>query len=283
MAGNAWLDDEDDDWLEQAPGSENEVPGSPMPELDPDIEAALAADGPPEWMGVRWRDIPAGQQWDAWNGLRRWVDWLIREYRLTTSDVPACWYRHPDLTAELYAAMCMEYKVWEEEAPGLAPMMMWHPNLAQMRTRLKEMTHEAGCVQNGRHKEPVAYSGTVGAYELDYNEDDWIEAASTIRTEKVIDRPEFGVKYVRAQAVDAEGTAHGSSDPLGLRARSVAEVGSVALSYTSATPGGAGLAVNIMGGPEDLSVMWQESTDGRTWTELKAAADEEAPDERTSP
>ncbi len=275
MSGNPWVDDEDDDtWLNQAPGhgqTDGEAPGSPLPYLDPEVEAALAAEGPPEWLGVRWREIEPGQQWDAWNGLRRWVDWFIREYRLTTSDVPPCWYRHPDLTAELYAAMCMEHKVWEEGAPGLAPIMMWHPNVAQLRSRLKDMTHEAGCVQNGRHKEPVAYSGTVGAYELDYDEDDWITAASTIRTEKVIDRPESGVTFIRARAVDTEGTEHGASDPLGLRARSVAAVGSVQLAYTSATPGQAGLAVNIMGGPEDLSVVWEESADGTTWAVMNAS------------
>ena len=274
MTGNPWVDDETDDtWLNQNPGpghtpGPDAAPGSPLPYLDPEVEAALAAEGPPEWLGTRWREIESDQQWDAWNGLRRWVDWFIREYRLTTSDVPPCWYRHPDLTAELYAAMCMEYKVWEEAAPGLAPMMMWHPNLAQMRMRLKEMTHEAGCVQAGEHKEPVAYSGTVGAYELDYDEDDWITAASTIRTEKVIDRPEHGVKFVRARAVDPDGVDHGASDPLGLRVRSVAAVGSVQLMYTSATPGQAGVAVNIMGGPEDLAVVWEESTDGNTWSEM---------------
>ncbi|XKH55578.1 hypothetical protein LG293_09940 [Citricoccus nitrophenolicus] len=274
------MDDEDDDtWLDQVPGPEQtdgEAAGSPLPYLDPEVEAALAAEGPPEWLGTRWRTLEPGQQWDAWNALRRWVDWFIREYRLTTSDVPPCWYRHPDLTAELYAAMCMEYKVWEEQAPGLAPMMMWHPNVAQLRTRLKEMTHEAGCVQNGHHKEPVAYSGTVGAYELDYDEDDWITAASTIRTEKVIDRPTTGVRIIRARAVDTDGVEHGAADPLGLRARSVAKVGSVRLAYTSATPGQAGVAVNIIGGPEDLTVVWEESPDGTTWADLNTAEDEEA-------
>lgn len=273
MTGNPWVDDEDNDtWLNQEVTGRGQkdgtAAGSPLPYLDPEVEAALAAEGPPEWLGTRWREIEPGQQWDAWNGLRRWVDWFIREYRLTTSDVPPCWYRHPDLTAELYAAMCMEYKVFEEQAPGLAPMMMWHPNVAQLRSRLKEMTHEAGCVQAGGHKEPVAYSGTVGAYELDYGEDDWITAASTIRTEKVIDRPDHGVKFVRARAVDSDGVDHGASDPLGLRSRSTASVGSVRLTYTSATPGQAGLAVNIMGGPEGLAVMWEESGDGTTWSEM---------------
>ncbi|QCU77986.1 hypothetical protein E7744_07165 [Citricoccus sp. SGAir0253] len=281
MAGNPWVDDEDDDtWLNQAPSpgpADGGAPGSPLTYLDPEVEAALAAEGPPEWLGTRWRQIEPGQQWDAWNGLRRWVDWFIREYRLTTSDVPACWYRHPDLTAELYAAMCMEYKVWEEQAPGLAPMMMWHPNVAQLRSRLKEMTHEAGCVQAGKHKEPVAYSGAVGAYELDYDEDDWITVASTIRTEKVIDRPTTGVKYVRARAVDADGTEHGASDPLGLQARSVAGLGSVALAYTSTTPGQAGVTVNIAGGPENLTVVWEESADGTTWAPMDAG-DEDTQD-----
>lgn len=78
------------------------------------------------------------------------------------------------------------------------------------------------------------------------------------------------MKYVRARAVDPDGVEHGASDPLGLRARSVAEVGSVRLAYTSATPGQARVEVNIMGGPEDLTVVWEESSDGTTWTATEA-------------
>lgn len=173
-------------------------------------------------MGTRWREIPAEQQWDAWNGLRRWVDWLVKEYRLTNSDVPVCWYRHSDITAELYAAMCMEYKVWEEQAPNLGPMMMWHPNLAQMIMRLKQMTKDAGCTQNGAHKEPVAYSERVGAHEVDYDEDDWLAAASTIRTETTVERPMQGRSYVRASVIDpSTGQVLGVSTPAGLRARTI--------------------------------------------------------------
>ena len=62
------------------------------------------------WMGTRWREIEAEHQWDAWNTLRRWVGWFVTEYRLATGVVPPCWHKNSDVTAELYAAMCMEYR-----------------------------------------------------------------------------------------------------------------------------------------------------------------------------
>ena len=268
----AWTDD-DDDWLEEGAGT-------PLPYQDQDVVAALAAEGPPEWLGTRWREIPAEQQWDAWNGLRRWVDWLVKEYRLTNSDVPVCWYRHSDITAELYAAMCMEYKVWEEQAPNLGPMMMWHPNLAQMIMRLKQMTKDAGCTQNGAHKEPVAYSERVGAHEVDYDEDDWLAAASTIRTETTVERPDHGRSYVRASVIDpSTGQVLGVSTPAGLRARTISGEVSVNLAYQSATPGVAGMVATVLGGPEGAEVAWEISEDGQTWTDLHANSEDTTKEE----
>lgn len=268
----AWTDD-DDDWLEEGAGT-------PLPYQDQDVVAALAAEGPPEWLGTRWREIPAEQQWDAWNGLRRWVDWLVKEYRLTNSDVPVCWYRHSDITAELYAAMCMEYKVWEEQAPNLGPMMMWHPNLAQMIMRLKQMTKDAGCTQNGAHKEPVAYSERVGANEVDYDEDDWLTVASTIRTETTVERPQQGRSYVRASVIDpSTGQVLGVSTPAGLRARTIPGDVSVNLAYQSATPGVAGMVATVRGGPEGAEVAWEISEDGQTWTDLNANSEDTTKEE----
>src|SRR5699024_11820903 len=108
------------------------------------------------------REIPAEQQADAWNGLRRWVDWLIKEYWLTTSAIPPCWYRHSNIVAELYAAMCMEHKVWEENEPGLGPTMFWHTNLQQVIVRLNAMVDDAGCVRDGKHKDPIDYGSETG-------------------------------------------------------------------------------------------------------------------------
>lgn len=258
---SAWIDDEDVD--------EQEGAGTPIPYQDPDVAAAVAGPQPPEWLGIRWREIPSDLQWDAWNGLRRWVDWFIHEYRLTTSAVPTCWYRHPDITAELYAAMCMEYKTWEEGAPNVGPMMMWHPNVAQMLIRLRAMTEETGCTRGGGHKEPLAYSETVGAHELDYDEADWLAAASTIRAETTVERPAEGVDYVRARAVTANGELLAESDPVGLRAVPSPTAVVATVAYSSATPGMAGLATTVTGASADAQVVWEHSTDGKEWTPVE--------------
>ena len=139
-----WVeDDELTDWEAPAAADDDGQTGTPLPYVDPEVAAELAGEGPPVWMGTRWREIEAEHQWEAWNTLRRWVDWFVAEYRLVTSVVPPCWYKHSDLTAELYAAMCMEYKVWEEQAPGLGPMMMWHPHVEMLTARLRRMVDEA--------------------------------------------------------------------------------------------------------------------------------------------
>lgn len=90
---------------------DTEAAGTPLPYVDQEVAEELVGDGPPTWLGMRWREIPEVDQPAAWNGLRAWVDWLIKEYRLPTAVVPPCWYKHPDITAELYAGMNMEYKV----------------------------------------------------------------------------------------------------------------------------------------------------------------------------
>lgn len=123
---------------EVAPNDEGD--GTPLPYVDQDVAEELVGDSAPTWLGMRWREIPEADQPAAWNGLRAWVDWLIKEYRLPTAVVPPCWYKHPDITAELYAGMNMEYKVWEEQAPSLSPMMFWHTNLQQMIHRLRKLS-----------------------------------------------------------------------------------------------------------------------------------------------
>ncbi|MGP9586158.1 hypothetical protein ACT3TB_10945 [Micrococcaceae sp. AOP34-BR2-30] len=279
---NPWVDDEDldvetdnvdmpEDSQEQSPGK-----GTPLPHMDPEIAAELLAEGPPQWFGVRWREIGPEDQWEAWNGLRRWVDWLVHEYRVSQQEVPSCWYHHPDITAELYAAMCMEYKVWEEESPNLSPMMFWHPNLQQMLYRVRAMTEKAGCANNGGHKEPTGYKAAVGAFERDYDETDWRMHASTTRRTELIDRPETGVRYVRAAAVSAEGARLADSSPIGLRADAALPEAHVGLEFGSMATGKAELSATVIGTPGDAGLVWEQSTDGQDWTEI---AEERDPDE----
>ena len=160
--------------------------------------------------------------------------------------------------------MCMEYKVWEEQAPGLGAMMMWHPHVEMMTSRLRRMVEEAGCTKVGAHKEPEAYGGRA-AYELDYDEAGWTRWASTEREEELFERPTEGVKYVRAKIVDADGEVVGYSDPVGLGAAGAVEGVEAKVAVTSSTPVEPKLAVAVSSGRDDLGVEWETSIDGDKW------------------
>lgn len=265
--GSPWIEDDEDEAWGETPAVTDGPTGTPLPYVDPAVAAELAQDGPPVWMGTRWRDIEAEHQWEAWNALRRWVDWFVAEYRLTTSVVPPCWYKHSDMTAELYGAMCMEHKVWEEQAPGLGPMMMWHPHVEMLTGRLRRMVDEAGCTKVGQHKEPEAF-GARPAFTLNYDEDDFTGWAATTREHDVLERPIEGVQYVRARIVDSSGAAVGTSNVVALGA--VANVHHVAaeVAVASSTPSAPRLSVAVAGGRNDLGVLWETSSDGQAWTRL---------------
>ncbi|SHL88372.1 hypothetical protein SAMN04487849_11731 [Micrococcus luteus] len=260
-----WVeDDEPTDWEGPATADDDEQTGTPLPYVDPEVAAELAGEGPPVWMGTRWREIEAELQWEAWNTLRRWVDWFVAEYRLVTSVVPPCWYKHSDITAELYAAMCMEYKVWEEQAPGLGPMMMWHPHVEMLTARLRRMVDEAGCAKIGQHKEPEAY-GNRAAFTLDYDEDDFTAWAGATREQATLERPKEGVRYIRARLHTAEGKEVAISNPVGLAARGTPLEATAVLETTSSTPDNPNVCVTVSNSPPGLQLKWQTSKNGRDW------------------
>lgn len=263
-----WVeDDELTDWEGPATADDDGQTGTPLPYVDPEVAAELAGEGPPVWMGTRWREIEAEHQWEAWNTLRRWVDWFVAEYRLVTSVVPPCWYKHSDLTAELYAAMCMEYKVWEEQAPGLGPMMMWHPHVEMLTARLRRMVDEAGCAKIGTHKESEAY-GDRPAFTLDYDEDDFTAWAGTTREEDVLERPEEGVQYLRARVVNADGEEVALSNPVGLASRGFPDHFQTTVHVSSSTPVAPRLSVETTGGDGSQVTQWEASRDGLVWDPL---------------
>ena len=248
---------------------EHEPAGTPLPYLDPEVAEELVSGGPPTWFGVRWRDIPEADQADAWNGLRVWVDWLIHEYKLPTSVVPACWYKHSDITAELYAAMCMEYKVWEEQEPGLSPMMFWHTNLQQMVYRLREAGTTAGCVSNGQHKEPMAVDGGK-PLELHYDEADWLQHVTAATTTQQIDRPKQGVLYVRAGIVDDAGEVVAHSEPVGFKRSDTIQKPAVNIEYLSTNGAYSVLQAHWQQYREEHTLIWATSTDGETWESFES-------------
>lgn len=175
--------------------------GGPNPFRDSRVAQAEAAGGPPAWLGTRWREIKPEDQREAWVYLRRWVDWLVNEYRLYESIVPRCWFRHTQLVEELYAAMCMEHKAWEEGAASLTPMMMWHPNLEAMKTRLATAVGELGQCGKGTHK-------AEERIELEYDEELWRRTAYGRRESTTVARPPSDQEphLVRARIYDDEGT-----------------------------------------------------------------------------
>lgn len=252
-----------------------EATSTPLPYLDPEVAEEMISSGPPTWFGVRWRDIPATEQAEAWNGLRVWVDWLVYEYRLPTAVVPPCWYKHPNITAELYAAMCMEYKVWEEQEPGLSPMMFWHPNLLHMTARLREAVTTAGCVTNGRHKEPLAVDGRE-PFELDYDETDWQQHVTTSTTTQQFDRPNQGVLYVRAGIVDGKGEIVAQSGPVGIKRANVSQEAAVHIEYLSTNNSYSALAARWEHYREDHNLIWETSSDGQTWEIYKEGDEHDA-------
>lgn len=247
---------------------EHEAAGTPLPYLDPEVAAELVSDSPPTWFGVRWRDIPQTDQAAAWNGLRVWVDWLVHEHKLPTAVVPPCWYKHSDITAELYAAMCMEYKVWEEQEPGLSPMMFWHTNLQQMIYRLREAVTTAGCVSNGQHKKPMAVDGRK-PFELDYDEAEWQQHVLTGTTTKQFDRPEQGVLYVRAGIVEDEDDAVAHSEPVGIKRSDAIQEPAVNIEYLSTNGDYSVLQAHWQQYREEHTLIWETSTDGETWESLE--------------
>lgn len=170
----------------------------PAPWQDPAVAAAMSA-GPPQWLGTRWREIPPEEQREALVGLRRWVDWLVAEFDLNRQIVPACWFRHSNIVAELHAAMNMEYKVWEEGAPTANPMMMWLPHFQAAAGRLRLMVENIQCSEHGHVEKPPAV--------LDYDDDLWRETVYTRHVEREIDRPATGEepRFVRAVVVNADG------------------------------------------------------------------------------
>lgn len=261
-----WVeDDEPTDWEGPAAAADDGQTGTPLPYVDPEVAAELAGEGPPVWMGTRWREIEAEHQWEAWNTLRRWVDWFVAEYRLVTSVVPACWYKHSDLTAELYAAMCMEYKVWEEQAPGLGPMMMWHPHVEMLTARLRRMVDETGCAKTGAHKDPEAY-GDRPAFTLDYDEDDFAAWAGTVRLDCPLERPTKGVEFIRAVVTDSQGEDVAISNPVGVSARRGAGPSDATLEIVSSTPAEPRLSLAVAGSMAGLHVAWESSKDGVQWS-----------------
>lgn len=278
----SWLDDDEldsetsaDPTAEEQPagdGDGDDQEGTPLPYLDPDIAAEWDEedDELPEWFGVRWRDIDVEHQGEAWVWLRRWVEWFADTYRLRRATIPRCWFQHPGIVEELYAAMCLEHKVWESKEPNVAAVTMWHNNLPPLVERLKAMTQEAGCEDHtsSGHIEPEPLAPEV-------DEDAWAATVGRRSVRTTIPRPQTGVRGVRAVVADEDGTELAYSQPVGIKARAEEEAPEAVTDW-GARGGWSDdeLRVIIERGHDASTVRWQVSEDqGETWTDWSSEED----------
>ncbi|WP_062004637.1 hypothetical protein [Arthrobacter alpinus] len=100
----------------------------------------------------RWRDLDRVSAPKAWTALSGWVSWFVTTYRLTTSVVPDCWWRHPELVAELYALQKAELASYTPTDTGFGPLG-FHERLPPAIERLRQETRTIGCVGLQTHRE----------------------------------------------------------------------------------------------------------------------------------
>lgn len=118
------------------------------------FRSAFAPSGGSKSVTRRWREMTPEQAQDAWGSLSSWVRWLVATYQLTTSVVPDCWWRHPEIVAELYALQRAELVSFTADDPGFGPLA-FHERLPHAVERLRTHTRTAGCVGLQVHKEPA--------------------------------------------------------------------------------------------------------------------------------
>lgn len=184
-------------------GPEQAAEGTPLPPMNLDMIEQETEEGPPPWFGMRWTLIPPELKQEAWISLRNWVDQAITEYHLVR-DVSPCWHLHPDVVNELYAAMCAEYRVWEEGAPGVGPLTSFQAYIPGIKQRLQESSAQH-CIGDLKR---LAEEGChwEAPKPLRYETNRWAATRDAIETKIEIQRPESSSWKVRAAAGDEETT-----------------------------------------------------------------------------
>lgn len=158
----------------------------------------------PTGVGSRWRAILPENKLGVWVDLRQWVDWLITEYKISKQQIPPCWYRHTDITAELYAMRCAERKTWEGTEPQTTAAFQFHPHLYAM---LQRLSNKAGkCLNTGKHVETSSFTD-FAADTLPYDEADWAHFLVQETETQVLTRGDEDLWWRRrVELMDAQGT-----------------------------------------------------------------------------
>lgn len=252
-------------WLDAAT---DEEPEGSNAFIDSEIEAE-DEQGAPEWLGVRWREIELHHQREAWIGLRRWVDWFAATFRLPAQTIPGCWFQHPGLVEELYAAMCLEHQVWASEEPGVAATTMWHHSLPGIVHRLHEATGNVQCSEQNGHIPLADLRPKV-------DEDQWAATLATRTLHKTVEHPETGTRGVRAVLIDHDGEEAATSRPAALVARTSEDTPQVQMNWGAAT-GWADEDIELLvtKAHNVVAVRWESSDDdGQTWSEFDTTEQE---------
>lgn len=126
-----------------------EEDGDPLALLFDELEPAARATTTPTY---RWRDLDPHTVRTAWLELDRWVRWFVSTYRLSSSVVPDCWWRHSELVAELYALQRAELASFGEADSGFGPLG-FHERIPLAVERLRTHTKAIGCVGLQAHRE----------------------------------------------------------------------------------------------------------------------------------
>lgn len=239
--------------------------------LDAGLDAALAGPSAPAWLGMRWRDIPAEMQQEAWVDLRRWTDWFINDFRIPATVIPACWFRHTELVTELHAAMNMEWKAWAEGDPTVNPMWMWIPQARAMIERCRAISTELGCGETPHTEEE--------RMEREYDSALWDATIFTRRETRTVPRPtdEDGVVLVRARVVDGDGVIAATSNVGGAGCPREAHADTGATLTGDGVSGGddTRLRVTLHQVPADAMIVWETaSSEDGPWQNMDTMDEE---------
>lgn len=147
-----------------------------------DSAVSAAAEGledVPEWLGARWRDLPEESMPQVWTWLRGWVDWLVEAHRIPADEIPPCWYRHPEIVEELWAAANAEAQAWEATTATMMPMTAWHFHLRMMRDRLNGKAKS--CAAKKTHVPERTWTPGWAPGALQVDEGDWAGHLAEVR------------------------------------------------------------------------------------------------------
>lgn len=164
------------------------VDGTPLTAFVDGEVAEAMEEAQPLWFGTRFSDISPELKQEAWVGLRRWVDQFVVQQNFT-SELKPCWFQHHDVVNELYATMCADYKVWEEGAPSVGPLLSFQTYLPGLKQRLRESTIKFCTEDAHTWKEKK---------RLEYNETEWRSIRDSVSENVAVPRHKESKTTVRA-------------------------------------------------------------------------------------